>query len=135
MYFEFTHINRIQIKDEQYPSINDIQKRADVLAKLYLLEIHIEEHRKLKQVWKNDEDYQELLKKEKKFKTQIEPEKMKEGEQEDLDILLEEQVNKILDSLENKANIIAHDLFRQHNGEKAVQTKKSAEKLRNAVLA
>ena len=65
------------------------------------------------------------MKKEKKFKTQIEPEKMKEGELEDLDIMLEEQVYKILDSLENKANIIAHDLFRQHNGEKAVQTKKS----------
>ena len=79
----------------------------------------------MKQAWKNDENYQELLKKEKKFKTQIEPEKMKEGEQEDLEVMLEEQVNKILDSLENKANIIAHDLFKQHNGEKAVQTKKS----------
>ena len=39
------------------------------------------------------------------------------------------QVQKILGSLEEKANILAHDLFRQHNGEKAVQTKKSVEKL------
>ena len=38
-------------------------------------------------------------------------------------------------SLENKANIIAHDLFKQHNGEKAVQTKKSLEKLKKAVRA
>ena len=42
-----------------------------MLAKLMLLEVYIDEHRKLKQAWKNDENYQEMLKKEKKFKTQI----------------------------------------------------------------
>jgi hypothetical protein len=40
-----------------------------------------------------------------------------------------------LGSLEEKANIIAHDLFKQHNGEKAVQTKKSLEKLIAKVTA
>jgi Fe-S cluster biosynthesis and repair protein YggX len=50
-----------------------MEKRADVMAKLLLLEIYNEEHRKLKQAWKNDSDYQEMLKNEKKLKSEMEP--------------------------------------------------------------
>lgn len=65
----------------------------------------------------------------------MEPEKLKEVDQEQLEIILKNQVKKIIENLEEKANIIAHDNFKQHNGERAVQTKKSLEKLIATVQA
>lgn len=74
-----------------------------------------------------------MLKNEKKLKSEMEPEKLKENESEHLEDTLKEQVKFILASLQEKANIRAHDLFKQHNGEKAVQTKKSLEKLIHSI--
>ena len=45
------------------------------------------------------------------------------------------QVRRVLNSLEERANAIAHEQFRQLNGEKAVLTKKSLEKLISKVEA
>lgn len=47
------------------------------MAKLLLYNTFSEQHRKLKQVWKNDERYQHMKKNEKKMKAEIEPEKLK----------------------------------------------------------
>ena len=127
--FEFRSLNQLELKDDVFPFLTEIEKRADVLAKLALYNIYSEEHKKLKQAWKNDENYQEMLKNEKKMKSDMEPEKTKEGDQDNEDHILRLQVSKVLFNFQEKANLIAHDQFRQLNGEKAVQTKKSLEKL------
>lgn len=40
MRFEFTDYNRLGVLHEKYPSLEEIEKRADVLAKLLLLSIY-----------------------------------------------------------------------------------------------
>jgi hypothetical protein len=79
----------------------------------------------LKQSWKNDENYQDMQKNEKKLKSNIEPEKLKEGDTAEEEVMIKLQVMRIWEGLEERANIIAHDQFRQMNGERAVLTKKS----------
>lgn len=43
------------------------------------------------------------------------------------------QVKKVLFGIEERANMIANEQFKQLNGEKAVQTKKSLEKLKRII--
>jgi len=57
-----------------------------------------------------------MLKNEKKMKSEMEPEKSKEGDQENEDHMLRIQVRKVLFNLEERANFIAHEQFRQFNG-------------------
>lgn len=119
------------MQHNRWPTLTEIEKRADVLAKLLLLAIYSDEHRKLKQSWKNDENYQDMQKNEKKLKSNIEPEKLKEGDTGEEEAMIKLQVRRIWEGLEERANIIAHDQFRQMNGERAVLTKKSLEKFKN----
>jgi hypothetical protein len=48
--------------------MHEIEKRADVMAKLLLFNIFTDEHRRLKQTWKNDENYQDMQKNERRLK-------------------------------------------------------------------
>lgn len=57
---------------------------------------------------------------------------MKQGEFiEDMDLL--KQVYKILEWIEKKMNALAYEEFKNKNGERATQIKKSLEKLKNYV--
>lgn len=62
----------------------------------------------------------------------MEIEKMKEGELiEDMDLL--KQVYKILQWIERRMNALAYEEFKNKNGDRATQIKKSLEKLKNQV--
>lgn len=52
--FDFRDENTLEVKYDRFPTFQEIEKRADVMAKLLLLNIYTEEHRKLKQSWKNE---------------------------------------------------------------------------------
>lgn len=54
----FVDHNKIDVKFDRFPTMHELEKRADVMAKLFLFNIFTDEHRKLKQAWKNDEKYQ-----------------------------------------------------------------------------
>jgi hypothetical protein len=111
----------------------EIEKRADAMAKLLLFNIFAEEHRRLKQAWKNDENYQDMQRNERRMKAFMDNEKQKEGDNDQEDELMRLQVRKVLHGIEERANYIANEQFKQLKGEKAVQTKKSLEKLKAAI--
>lgn len=64
----------------------------------------------------------------------MELEKMKEGELIDDNDLLK-QVYKILEWIEKKMNGLAYEEFKNRNGDRATQLKKSLQKLKNNVNA
>ena len=64
------------------------------MAKLLLYNIFAEEHRKLKQIWKNDPRYQNMQKNEKK-NSEMEAEKIKEEPFQE-EGPMEKQVDKVL---------------------------------------
>lgn len=68
MNLQFSNENKLEVQYDRFPTLHQIEKRADVLAKLLLYNIFSEQHRKLKQVWKNDERYQNMKKNQKKLK-------------------------------------------------------------------
>lgn len=86
------------------------------MAKLLLFNIFTDEHRRLKQAWKNDENYQDMQKNERRLKAFMEPEKQKEGDNEEEEDLLRLQVRKVLMGIEERANYIANEQFKQLNG-------------------
>lgn len=50
--FKFVDENRVEFSSGWFPSNEEIEKRADSLAKLYLLHLYREEGRKAKQIYK-----------------------------------------------------------------------------------
>ena len=67
-----------------------------------------------------------------KIKQDMEKQKLKEGELiEDMDLM--KQVIRIMELIEKKMNAWAYDQFRNRNGDRATQIKKSLEKLKNTV--
>lgn len=53
--FEFLDENNIEFKSRGFPSSYEISKRAEVLAKLYILNLYQQESRRMKQLNKLDE--------------------------------------------------------------------------------
>lgn len=81
---------------------------------------------------RNDEAQLEKKRQINKIKQEMEIEKMKEGELiEDMDLL--KQVYKILQWIERKMNALAYEQFKNKNGDRATQIKKSLEKLKRCV--
>lgn len=85
---------------DRFPTMNEIEKRADAMAKLLLYNVFSDEHRKLKQAWKNDENYQDMQRNERRLKAFMEPEKQKEGDNEQEEHILRLQVRKVLAGIE-----------------------------------
>ncbi len=54
--FEFIDENNIEFKSRGFPTSYEISKRAETLAKLYILSMYREESRRMKQSNKMDED-------------------------------------------------------------------------------
>lgn len=91
-----------------------------------------EESRKLITLDRQDETDLEKKRQINKIKQDMEKEKLKEGELiEDMDLM--KQVIKILDLIEKKMNACAYEEFKNKNGERAFQIKKSLEKLKSTI--
>ena len=70
--FKFINENQIKFKDKSFPSSSEIDKRAEVLAKLYLLDIYRDAEKQMK--LKDKEDEVQLQKKREVIKIQQEME-------------------------------------------------------------
>jgi hypothetical protein len=71
---------RLTAISRHLPSSYEIEKRADTLAKLYLLHLYRDEGRKAKQIYKNTEIELNKQREIRKIKQEMELEKIKEGE-------------------------------------------------------
>ena len=78
--FEFVNENTLEIKMRKFPSSYEINKRAEVLAKLYLLKLYREEKGKIQAQDKVDEEELNKQREINKIKEEMDIEKMKEGE-------------------------------------------------------
>lgn len=122
----------MEFVSRQLPSNYEIEKRADTLAKLFLLQLYREEGRKAKQIYRNKEVETNKEREIRKIKQEMDVEKIKEGEMiEEMDLI--KQVYKILMLIEKKMNDLAFAEFTNKNGEKATAIKRSLEKIKNIV--
>lgn len=123
----------MEFVSRQLPSNYEIEKRAETLAKLFLLQLYREEGRKAKQIYRNKEVEANKEREIRKIKQEMDVEKIKEGEMiEEMDLI--KQVYKILMLIEKKMNDLAFDEFSKNkNGEKATAIKRSLEKIKGIV--
>lgn len=122
----------MEFVSRQLPSNYEIEKRAETLAKVFLLQLYREEGRKAKQIYRNKEVEVNKEREIRKIKQEMDVEKIKEGEMiEEMDLI--KQVYKILMLIEKKMNDLAFAEFNAKNGEKATAIKRSLEKVKSIV--
>lgn len=122
----------MEFKSRNFPNNYEIEKRAETLAKIYLLQLYRDEGRKAKQIYKNNEIEMNKQREIRKIKQEMDVEKVKEGEMiEEMDLI--KQVYKILMLIEKKMNELAFAEFNNKNGEKATLIKRSLEKIKQIV--
>jgi viroplasmin and RNaseH domain-containing protein len=122
----------VEFRSRNFPNNYEIEKRAETLAKIYLLQLYREEGRKAKQIYKNNEIEMNKQREIRKIKQEMDVEKVKEGEMiEEMDLI--KQVYKILMLIEKKMNELAFAEFNSKNGEKATLIKRSLEKIKQIV--
>lgn len=134
-YFEDDHL--IEFKNTIIPSHFEMDKRAEVLAKLYLQEVYHSQLPIMEQQERNErEELQKNIEME-RMKAQIAEQKAKEEkdmvEEQFHDNDLMKQVIKIEGLLEKKMNTLAFEMFNSKEYDESVRIKKSLEKMKRMV--